>query len=134
MSDSLPSVLVRCKAWLTIVVGLAFLLLPVQVFVLLGADLVGAGQIMTQLFGLLAIAVGYGMLQPGHPLPAGREALVTACSDIVAVFLLINAVGRDVFGALGYLLVAVYLVSALLYLYLCVVAKNRPRPDGAGPD
>tara|TARA_R100001039_G_C1852804_1_gene113792 strand:- start:475 stop:867 length:393 start_codon:yes stop_codon:yes gene_type:complete len=118
------SQLIVVKAWLTIGLGLLFLCLPAQLFSWLGGDLGAAGTVMAQLFGLLAIAVGWGMRGASKTPPAGTEALTVALCDSLAVLLLVLATSRGVFAAQGYILAAVYVGSAVLYLFLFFGARS----------
>ena len=79
---------------------------------------------MAQLFGLVAMAVGWGMLVSDHPAPAGSEALAVVLSDTVAMLLLISATNAGVFSALGYGLAAIYAGSTVLYLYFYFYSRG----------
>jgi hypothetical protein len=113
-----PVVLIQIKAWLTLAVGALFLLQSTQVVTAMGGKLHDAGVVMAQLFGLVLLAVGWGMVVSPGKVPAGSEALALVASDIAALVLLVLATRRGVFGSLGYGLAAVYAASAMMFLYL----------------
>lgn len=129
------SLLLKTKGWLTIALGVAFLLLPHQLMAALGAEMNHAGIVMVRLFGLLAIAAAWGMVLSGHVAPAGSEALATVALDIAAMTVLVMATNDGVFGSLAYAFAAVYGVSSGLYLYFYfyhrreqALAKNAQLP------
>ena len=122
------TLLVKAKGWLTIVLGAVFLMLPSQLMSVMGAEITDAGIVMAQLFGLLAIAVAWGMVLPRHSVAAGSEALAVVLADTAAMALLISATNKAVFSGLGYALAAVYAVSALLYLYLFFYHRGALAP------
>jgi hypothetical protein len=121
------TLLIKAKAWLTIALGSVFLFLPAQLMSAMGGELTDAGTIMAQLFGLIAMAIGWGMLVSGHPAPVGTDALAVVLTDSVAVYLLILATNRGVFAGPGYGLAAVYAGSAVLYLYFYMYDRNAQR-------
>jgi hypothetical protein len=90
----------------------------------MGGELNDAGTIMAQLFGLIAMAIGWGMVVSDHPAPASTEALAVVLTDTVAVCLLVLATSKGVFGVPGYGLAAVYAGSAMLYLYFYFYSRN----------
>ena len=76
--------LIKSKAWLTVALGAAFLIFPTPLMSAMGGELNDAGIIMAQLFGLIAMSIGWGMVVADHPAPAGTEALAVVLSDTVA--------------------------------------------------
>ncbi len=111
------STLVKLKGWLTVVLGVLFLFFASELLAGMGGELSGAGIIMSQLFGLIAIAVGWGMVVGEHAVPMGSEALIVVFTDAVAMSLLIIASNEGVLASPALVFAAVYAGSACLYLY-----------------
>ena len=90
------TLLIKVKAWLTVALGAVFLFFSAQLMSAMGGELNDAGTIMAQLFGLVAMAVGWGMVVSDHSAPGGSEALAVVSSDTVAMLLLILATDKGV--------------------------------------
>jgi hypothetical protein len=118
------STLLKVKGCLTVALGALFLILAPQLVAGMGGELNAAGVIMGQLFGLLAISVGWGMVVGDHAAPAGSEALTVVLSDAVAMLLLVIATNQGVLGAPALVLAAVYAGSAMLYLYFYFLGRR----------
>jgi hypothetical protein len=118
------STLLKVKGCLTVALGALFLILAPQLVAGMGGELNAAGVIMGQLFGLLAISVGWGMVVGDHAAPAGSEALTVVLSDAVAMSLLVIATNQGVLGAPALVLAAVYAGSAMLYLYFYFLGRR----------
>ena len=124
------TLLIKTKAWLTVALGAAFLIIPNPLISAMGGTLNDVGTIMAQLFGLVAISAGWGMAVSNHPAPAGSEALVVAASDVIALGLLVMAAGKGVLGGPAYGLAAVYAGSAALYFYFYLYSRRLPQTPG----
>lgn len=111
------SFVIKVKGWATFALGVIFLFAPEQVAVLMGATLGQAGATMTQLFGLVLIALGWALLTSPHAVTDGSKSLVTALADTAAVGVLLWAINQGVFGSFAYLLVAAYAISACIFFY-----------------
>ena len=123
------TLLIKTKAWLTVALGAVFLFFPALLMSAMGGELNDAGTIMAQLFGLIAMSIGWGMVASDHPAPAGTEALAVVLTDSVAVCLLVLATNKGVFTGPGYGLAAVYAGSAMLYLYFYFYGRDaQPAP------
>jgi hypothetical protein len=118
------STLLKVKGCLTVALGALFLIFAPQLVAGMGGELNAAGVIMGQLFGLLAISVGWGMVVGDHAAPAGSEALTVVLSDAVAMSLLVIATNQGVLGAPALVLAAVYAGSAMLYLYFYFLGRR----------
>jgi hypothetical protein len=118
------STLLKVKGVLTVSLGAIFLFFAAELVAAMGGELNEAGVIMGQLFGLLAMAVGWGMVVGDHAAPAGSEALAVVVTDTVAMTLLVVATNKGVLGAPALVLAAVYAGSALLYLYFYFMARK----------
>jgi hypothetical protein len=118
------STLLKVKGCLTVALGALFLIFAPQLVAGMGGELNAAGVIMGQLFGLLAISVGWGMVVGDHAAPAGSEALTVVLSDTVAMLLLVVATNQGVLGAPALVLAAVYAGSAMLYLYFYFLGRR----------
>lgn len=84
----------KIKAWLTIALGALFLFFPAQVVTIMGGELNSAGTVITQLFGLVLMAAGWGMAVSGDNVPGGSEALVVVLTDSTAMLLLVMATNK----------------------------------------
>ena len=122
-----PVLLVKIKGWLTLVAGVLFVFIPVQVVAIMGGELGDAGMIFAQLFGLVLLALGWVMAFTPHAVPSGSEALSYAGTDMAAIVLLVLAVNRGVFGPLGFALAAVYALSACLFIYCYLAGSDRAK-------
>ena len=120
------SLVLKIKGVVTVLAGLLFALAPTQLLSSLGSDLGSAGALMTQLFGLILIAVGWALVVSPTAVAAGSTSLVFAITDSVAVVLLAMSVNSGLLGALGYGLAAVYAVSAIIFSYNHLRQKNNP--------
>jgi hypothetical protein len=118
------STLLKAKGVLTVALGAIFLFFAAELVAAMGGELNEAGVIMGQLFGLLAMAVGWGMVVGSHAAPAGSEALAVVVTDTVAMTLLVVATNKGVLGAPALVLAAVYAGSALLYLYCYFMGRK----------
>ena len=118
------SLLIKAKGWLTVALDSIFFFFSAQLMSAMDGVLNDAGTIMAQLFGLMAMAVGWGMIVSDHSAPAGVEALAVVLTDAAATFLLMSATLKGVFGGLGYGLAAVYAGSAILYLYFYLLSRS----------
>jgi hypothetical protein len=118
------STLLKVKGVLTVSLGAIFLFFAAELVAAMGGELNEAGVIMGQLFGLVAMAVGWGMVVGGHVAPSGSEALAVVLTDTVAMTLLVVATNKGVLGAPALVLAAVYAGSALLYLYFYFMGRK----------
>jgi hypothetical protein len=114
----------KIKAWLTVALGALFLFFSAQVMTIMGGELNSAGTVITQLFGLVLMAAGWGMVVSGDSVPGGSEALAVVLTDSTAMLILVMATSKGVFGGPGYALAAVYAGSAMLYLYFYLSSRR----------
>ena len=109
------SLIIKFKGWITLLVGVLFALFPVQVITVMGGDLGDAGIVITRLFGLVLLAAGWAMARTPGAVPGGSEAVGYAVTDTLAVVVLVLAGNKGVFGVIGYVLAAVYAISACIF-------------------
>ena len=119
------SLVLKIKGVVTVLAGLLFALVPTQLLSSLGSDLGSAGTLMTQLFGLILIAVGWALVVSPTAVAAGSTSLIFATTDAVAVVLLAMSVNSGLLEALGYGLAAVYAVSAAVFTYYYLRQLNN---------
>jgi len=110
--------IIKIKGWVTVLAGAVFALAP-QTYanIILGVNFAEPGIVMAQLFGLLAIAAGWTIVASPLEVTSGSKAIGFAITDLLAVALLLVAINKGVFGLLTLSLVAVYLISAVVFIY-----------------
>jgi hypothetical protein len=112
------SLLIKIKGWVTAGAGIVFLIVPLQFFsIVMDASLGDAGVTITRLFGLVLMALGWGLAIYPNNITAGSMSLVIALTDILAVVLLLWSINMEVFGVFGYELVLLYALSAVLFIF-----------------
>ncbi len=119
-----PGTTIRFKGWALLIAGALFAPFPAQMIELMGATLGDAGAIMTRLLGLLLLGMGFSMAFGPKPVPSRSEALVYLLTDFIALSLLYMASTNKVFNVLGYVLAAIYLLSAVNFFYYFVSQRG----------
>lgn len=128
------SLVIKAKGWVTLAAGAIFLLAPEQFAVIMGATMGEAGVLMTQLFGLVLVAVGWSLVASPVEVTAGSKSLAFALTDTVAIVLLVWAINKDVFGVFAYELAAVYGISACIFFYKGLFRKNATALSGSAAE
>ncbi len=107
-----------------LIAGPLFFLFPIQLLELMGASLGEPGAVMTRLFGLLLVGMGWSMALSPNAVPFGSAALMYVICAIIAMAILISAATKGMFGVLAIALAIIYLLSSINFLY-CYLQEKR---------
>lgn len=119
--------LLKIKGWVTISAGFIFVFFQTPYSALiLGTEFNEPGIIFNQLFGLMLIAVGWALTSSPNAFITGSKALVFSITDLIASAILIWAIQQKIFAPLTLSLVAIYLVSALIFIKGWISQLSKP--------
>jgi len=128
MKTSNFKILMTVKGIVTISFGVGVVLIPAIIFSLFGMALSPGGLLISRLFGAALLIIGMQVYVSRNALPSKElraSMFAASLGDIIAFIVILSAQMQGVMNTIGWLLVIIYILSAVLFTYFFFAMAQR---------